>query len=157
MEFVINFTPANFQAKDFTPPISPNFNSFSEKKHKKWVKMEKFTLLAKILHCHRQWQQWQISPLSDGGDNGDDNADDDDDALFNPTHNSTSLYTRWTPTGLLAIDTEKQKQTTLSIFLLLYLMNKTLLFPSFMFSLPLPLCIMTFTFQFQVFKSKIYL
>ena len=30
------------------------------KKHKKWVKMEKFTPLAKILHCRRQWQ---ISPL----------------------------------------------------------------------------------------------
>ena len=25
--------------------------------------MEKFTPLAKILHCHRQWRQWQISPL----------------------------------------------------------------------------------------------
>ena len=31
---------------------------------------------------------------ADDGDNVDDNADDDDDALFNPTHNSTSLYTR---------------------------------------------------------------
>ena len=26
--------------------------------------MEKFTLLAKILHCCRQWRQWQISPLA---------------------------------------------------------------------------------------------
>ena len=90
---------------------------------------------------------------SDDGDNGDDNADDDDSALFNPTQNSTCLYTRWTPTGLLAIGTEKQKQTTLSIFLLLYLMNKTWFFPSFIFSLPLPQCIMTFTFYFQVGTS----
>ena len=34
------------------------------KKHKKWVKMEKFTPLAKILHCRRQWQHWRIPPLS---------------------------------------------------------------------------------------------
>ena len=47
MEFVQNFTPPDFQVKDFTPPISPNFNSFSKKKHKKLVKMEKFTPLAK--------------------------------------------------------------------------------------------------------------
>ena len=41
-----NFTPPDFQVKNFTPPISPNFNSFSKKKHKKLVKMEKFTPLA---------------------------------------------------------------------------------------------------------------
>ena len=35
MEFVQNFTPLDFQAKNFTPSISPNFNSFSKKKHKK--------------------------------------------------------------------------------------------------------------------------
>ena len=35
MDFVQNFTPPNFQAKNFTPSISPNFNSFSKKKHKK--------------------------------------------------------------------------------------------------------------------------
>ena len=35
MEFVKNFTPPDFQAKNFTFSISPNFNSFSEKKHKK--------------------------------------------------------------------------------------------------------------------------
>ena len=35
MEFVPNFTPPDFQAKNFTPSISPNFNSFSMKKHKK--------------------------------------------------------------------------------------------------------------------------
>ena len=47
MEFVQNFTPPDFQATNFTPSISPNFNSFSGKKHKKCVKMEKFTPLAK--------------------------------------------------------------------------------------------------------------
>ena len=62
-EFVKNFTPPDFQAKNFTPPISPNFNSVSEKKHKKWVKIEKFTPLAKILHCRRRWRYGQISPL----------------------------------------------------------------------------------------------
>ena len=41
------------------PSILPNSNSFSKKKHKKWV--VKFTPLAKILHCRRQWQ---IPPLA---------------------------------------------------------------------------------------------
>ena len=50
MEFVQKFTPPDFQAKSFTLLISPNFNSFSGKKHKKLVKMEKLTPLAKILH-----------------------------------------------------------------------------------------------------------
>ena len=63
MEFVQNFTPPDFQAKNFTPSISPNFNSFSGKKHKTWVKMEKFTPLAKILHCRRQWRHGQNPPL----------------------------------------------------------------------------------------------
>ena len=63
MEFVQKFTLPDFQAKNFTPSISPNFNGFSKKKHKKWVKMEKFTPLAKILHCRRQWRHWQIPPL----------------------------------------------------------------------------------------------
>ena len=35
MEFVKKFTLPDFQAKNFTPSISPNFNSFSKKKHKK--------------------------------------------------------------------------------------------------------------------------
>ena len=35
MEFVQNFTPPDFQAKNFTLSITPNFNSFSKKKHKK--------------------------------------------------------------------------------------------------------------------------
>ena len=46
MEFVQKFTPLDFQVKNFTPSILPNFNSFSKKKHKKIVKMEKFTPLA---------------------------------------------------------------------------------------------------------------
>ena len=43
----MNFTSPDFQAKNFTPSISPNFNSFSKKKRKKIVKMEKFTPLAR--------------------------------------------------------------------------------------------------------------
>ena len=35
MEFVQNFTPPDFQAENFTPSTSPNFSSFSKKKHKK--------------------------------------------------------------------------------------------------------------------------
>ena len=34
MEFVQKFTPPDFQAKSFTPSISPNFNSFSVKTQK---------------------------------------------------------------------------------------------------------------------------
>ena len=39
MEFVQNFTPPDFQAKNFTPSISPNFNSFSKGRVQK-IKME---------------------------------------------------------------------------------------------------------------------
>ena len=35
MEFVQNFTPLDFQVKNFTPSILPNFNSFSKKKAQK--------------------------------------------------------------------------------------------------------------------------
>ena len=35
MRFVQNFTPPDFQAKNFTQSISPNFNSFSDKNTKK--------------------------------------------------------------------------------------------------------------------------
>ena len=35
MEFVQNFTPLDFQAKNFTSSISPNVNSFSGKKTQK--------------------------------------------------------------------------------------------------------------------------
>ena len=54
--FVKNFTPSDFQAKHFTPSISPNFHSFSDRNTKKWVKKENFTPLTKILHCRRHWQ-----------------------------------------------------------------------------------------------------
>ena len=46
MEFVKKFTPPDFHVKKFSPSIPPNFNSFSKKKQKKWVKIEKFTPLA---------------------------------------------------------------------------------------------------------------
>ena len=35
MEFVQSFTPLDFQAKNFTPSISPNFDSFSKEKTQK--------------------------------------------------------------------------------------------------------------------------
>ena len=35
MEFVQKFTPLDFQVKNFTPSILPNFNSFSNKKAQK--------------------------------------------------------------------------------------------------------------------------
>ena len=35
MRFVKKFTPPDFQAKNFTPLISPNFNSFGDKNTKK--------------------------------------------------------------------------------------------------------------------------
>ena len=35
MEFVQNFTPPDFKARNFTPSISPNSNSFSGKKTQK--------------------------------------------------------------------------------------------------------------------------
>ena len=35
MRFVKKFTPADFQAKNFTPLISPNFNSFGDNNTKK--------------------------------------------------------------------------------------------------------------------------
>ena len=40
MRFVQNFTPPDFQAKTFTPSISSNFNSFSEKKTQKMSENE---------------------------------------------------------------------------------------------------------------------
>ena len=59
MEFVQNFIPPDFQAKNFTPSISPNFNSFSKKKHKKMSENGKiytagknFTLPPAVSHWH---------------------------------------------------------------------------------------------------------
>ena len=37
MEFVQKFTPPDFQAKNFTPSISPNFNSLSDENTKKII------------------------------------------------------------------------------------------------------------------------
>ena len=58
-----NFTPPDFQAKKFIPSNSPDFKHLSDKNTKKWVQMEKFTPLGKILRCSRQWRHGQISPL----------------------------------------------------------------------------------------------
>ena len=55
MEFVKNFTPSDFQEKKFTPSISPNFNGFSKKKHKKWRNL------------HR-WQKFYTAAGTDGTD-----------------------------------------------------------------------------------------
>ena len=58
MEFVQNFTPPDFQAKIFTPSISPNFNSYSDKNSKnEW----------KYRNLHR-WQKFYIAAGSDGMD-----------------------------------------------------------------------------------------
>ena len=58
----------NLHRRIFRPKILyPYFHRISTflliKTPKKWMKMETFTPLAKILHCRRQWRQWQISPL----------------------------------------------------------------------------------------------
>ena len=60
MEFVKKFTPPDFQAKNFTPSISPNFNSFSDKNTKKneW----------KWRNLH-SWQTFYTAAGSDGIDN----------------------------------------------------------------------------------------
>ena len=47
MEFVQNFTPPDFQAKNFTPSISPNFNSFSKKKTQKMSENGEFYTAGK--------------------------------------------------------------------------------------------------------------
>ena len=62
MRFVKNFTPPDFNAKDFTPLISVNFNSFSDKNTKKSENGEIYTA-GKILNCRRQRLEGQISPL----------------------------------------------------------------------------------------------
>ena len=55
MEFVQNFALLDFQAKTFTPSISPNFNSFSKEKTQKmsengdiYTAGKKFTLLPAL-------------------------------------------------------------------------------------------------------------
>ena len=58
MEFVQKFTPPDSQAKNFTPSISPNFNSLGKKKHKnEW----------KWRNLHR-WQKFYTAAGSDGMD-----------------------------------------------------------------------------------------
>ena len=62
MEFVKKFTPPDFQAKNFTPSISPNFNSFSGKKTQKNTKNE-----WKWRNLHR-WEKFYTAAGSDGMD-----------------------------------------------------------------------------------------
>ena len=59
MEFVKNFTPTDFPAKNFTPSISPNFNSLSKKKHKKMSENGKNL---------QRWQKFYTAAGSDGMD-----------------------------------------------------------------------------------------
>ena len=47
MRFVQKFTPPDFQAKTFTPSISYNFNSFSEKKTQKMSENEEIYTAGK--------------------------------------------------------------------------------------------------------------
>ena len=49
VEFVQNFTPPDFQAKKFTPSISPNFNSFSKKQAQKLVQVDALETLCNTL------------------------------------------------------------------------------------------------------------
>ena len=49
MEFVQNFTPPDFQAKNFTQSISPNFNSFSKKQAQKLVQIDALEILCNTL------------------------------------------------------------------------------------------------------------
>ena len=55
MRFVQNFTPPDFQAKNCTPSISPNFKRCSDKNTKKW----------RNLHC---CQKFYTAAGSDGMD-----------------------------------------------------------------------------------------
>ena len=59
MWFVQNFTLSDFEAKTFTPSIShQHINSFSDKKHKNWVKRR---------NLHR-WQKFYTAVGSAGSD-----------------------------------------------------------------------------------------
>ena len=62
-EICPKFYTTGFSGIFFTSSISPNFSNSCDKSTKKWVKMEKFTPLAKNFHCHWQWRQGKISPL----------------------------------------------------------------------------------------------
>ena len=50
MEFVQKFTQPDFQAKKFTPSISPNFNSFSGKKTQKMSENGEIYSVGKIFY-----------------------------------------------------------------------------------------------------------
>ena len=63
MEFVQKFTPLDFQVKNFTPSILPNFNSFSKKKTQKMSENGEIYTAGKILRCRRQWEHGLIPPL----------------------------------------------------------------------------------------------
>ena len=60
MEFVQKFTPLDFQVKNFTPSILPNFNSFNKKK-----KNTKNEWIWKNLH---RWQKFYTAAGTDGMD-----------------------------------------------------------------------------------------
>ena len=71
MEFVKNFTPPDFQAKNFTPSISPNFNTFSDKNVKKELNGEIYTTelaknFQKTINQHRWLKMVQNSPKARG-------------------------------------------------------------------------------------------
>ena len=62
MRFVEKITPPDFQAKNFTPLISQNFNSFGDKNTKKEVKMgivyttvKTFTLPPEVTNLNSGW------------------------------------------------------------------------------------------------------
>ena len=56
MRFVKNFTPPDFQAKNFTPLFSPNFNSLGDKNTKE--------MSEKWRNLHR-WQKFYTAAGSD--------------------------------------------------------------------------------------------
>ena len=59
MEFVQKFTPLDFQVKNFSPSILPNFNSFSKKK------TQKMSENGEISH---RWQNFYSAAGTDGMD-----------------------------------------------------------------------------------------
>ena len=65
MEFVKKITPPDFQAKNFTPSISPNFNSFSKKNTKNEGKWKNLHLWQKFYTPPREGQissqRWNLS------------------------------------------------------------------------------------------------
>ena len=70
MEFVQNFTPPDFQAKNFTPSISPNFNSFSKKKTQKMSENGEIYTAGKNITLPPAVTAWTNS-TSNHGDNTD--------------------------------------------------------------------------------------